>query len=232
MDTVKDRLKDVISEGVAIDIFHAEEALALDKVIGREADKINTATFGAFFGSLQIILGRQLILAVSRIFEREGDHYKVRSIPAAIKVLREGADELSVDHRTALIKAMLQCGFDPVPLERSTDPEITRLVADHFEKTMPRAGLGRESEGLSRALGALKMLRDKFVAHPEAIKVEDLPKATLVEIDQLLEFAKFFAITIGRAYLSTTYVSDAGRAGRCLERVLEAAGVLERPNHA
>src|SRR5512132_4333251 len=97
MSSARDRLKDIISEGVVIDIYYAEEALALYELIGRRADRINAQTYGAFFGSLQMTLLRQLILAVNRIFEPERGRYRLRSIPAAIKVLREGAEELSIE---------------------------------------------------------------------------------------------------------------------------------------
>jgi len=55
MDNPRDQLLDVVSNGIVIDVFSAEEALFLDELIGRDAQKINEKTFGAFFGSLQII---------------------------------------------------------------------------------------------------------------------------------------------------------------------------------
>lgn len=240
MDNAKDRLKDIISKGVVIDIFHAEEALTLNDLIGQEADNINEAKFGAFFGSLQIILSRHLILTMNRIFEKEGGRYKVRSIPEAIKVLREHADELTIEQKQVVIAMLCDSGFDPEQLANVSDPDFTRILVAHFEQTAPRSCL-KESEGLSRALDALKTLRDKFVAHPEAVKPAELPKTTFHEINQLLGFAKFFVSTVGLAYLGMSYADssgryhlcvDAGRASRCLKRLLQAAGGVEKPKYS
>ncbi len=240
MENAKDRLNDIISNGVVIDIFHAEEALKLNDLISQDADRINDATFGAFFGSLQIILIRHLILTMNRIFEREGERYSVRSIPAAIKVLSKHADGLTIEQKPVVIAMLYDSGFDVEQLANVSTPDFTRIIANYFSETAPQAGL-KEPEGLSEALDALKTLRDKFVAHPEAVKPEDLPKTTFREISQLLGFAKFFVSTVGVAYLNKFYVDragsyglsvDAGKASRCLKRLLQAAGVIEKPKYS
>jgi hypothetical protein len=229
MSSARDRLNDIISDGVVIDIYYAEEALALYELIGRHADRINAESYGAFFGSLQMTLLRQLILAVSRIFECERGRYALRSIPAAIKVLREGADELSIEQPRALRS------FHPIPdigAAPAPSPEVTRMVATHFDQTVPKAGLAAP-QGPSKTLDTLKTVRDKLIAHPEAVRIEDLPKATFKEIVQLLEFAKGFVCMVGFAYLSSGYSDDSGeyflsgdaeRASRCLKRLLERVG--------
>ena len=40
MESPRALLDDIISEGVAIDLYHAEEVLSLDGLIGREAGRI------------------------------------------------------------------------------------------------------------------------------------------------------------------------------------------------
>jgi hypothetical protein len=72
MDDPKSQLDDILSEGVVLDLYHAEEVLSLGALMGREAGRINEASFGALFGSLQIIFGRFLILSVARMFEKPG----------------------------------------------------------------------------------------------------------------------------------------------------------------
>src|SRR5687768_10343954 len=79
-------LDDIVSYGIAHDIFDAEQARAITQVIATEAKAINEAYFGPFFGSLQILLGRVFILAVARMYEVE-DKYPLRSVPAAIRFL-------------------------------------------------------------------------------------------------------------------------------------------------
>lgn len=235
-ESARDRLRDIVSNGLAVDVLYAEEALALNELVGQHADKINAAIFGEFFGSFQIILIRHLILSVGRLFELEGSRHKVRSIPAAIKVLREGAEELAIEQRPWLLQALPQLGLDSAIVANVTDRDLTRLLSNQFAEAVPRVEL-KEVGGPHRALNALKTLRDKVIAHPEAVRLKDLPKATLQDVRELVKFAKFFVSTIGFAYLSTAYAddsgryllsSDAARASRCLRRLLQAAGVIKK----
>jgi len=73
--TPLERLRDVVSNGVAIDVYHAEEALFLDEFIGKNAEGINEASSGQFFGSQQNLLGKELILATNRVFEHGSGRY-------------------------------------------------------------------------------------------------------------------------------------------------------------
>ena len=235
----KAKLEDIIREGVAVDLYHVEEVLSLDDSIGREADRINTATFGAFFGSLQIILGRFLILQVARMFEQPNSRYPIRSIPAAISVLQECSDGLVIEQRPGLLHRLSRAGASIQSLVSLSDPDLTRFVADFFARQLSES----DPEGVqnAHALLALKTVRDKNVAHPEAIPVEDLPKTTFADIDQLVALAKSFVSAVAFGYFSTVYdaddgysfiSSDAKRSTICLERLLQKAAVIpERQPH-
>lgn len=88
-----DTLKDIISKGVAIDIFKAEQAFALLNEIGKRSEVINRENFGHLFGNLQDILVEQIILAVNKIYEHPNRRYPIRSIPVALKILEENTDD-------------------------------------------------------------------------------------------------------------------------------------------
>jgi len=141
MGMPRDMFNDIIAKGVAIDIFQAEEVLAIDELIGEEADRINKATFGAFFGSLQVILGRYLILAVNRVFEREDSRYQIRNIPAAIKFLRDNSEKLHVEQRPGLVRSLKGLGFKATNLETVSDPELTLITTDFFSQKLPKPEL-------------------------------------------------------------------------------------------
>src|SRR5947207_1186645 len=89
MEALARRLDDIVGWGVVHDIFQAEEATAILLFTGKNAEAINQAGFGAFFGELQRILGQTLQLAVARMYEHEGKKYPLRSIPAALDFLKE-----------------------------------------------------------------------------------------------------------------------------------------------
>jgi len=233
--TGKEQLQDILglSSGVALDLYHAMEVISLDECMAIEADKINTAGFGAFFGSLQIILGRFLVLQVARMFERPGVRYQVRSIPTAIEVLHKQTDQLVIEERPALIRRLSRLGASAPEMESRSDADLTRLIATFFEHRLSASH--PEGKRNARILRDLKTARNKWVAHPEAVHLEDLPKPTYAEIDTLVDFAKTFVAAIGIGYLGSPYdddegnfviSSDANRSTVCLRRLLQEAAVL------
>ena len=224
-------LEDILN-GIAVDLYHVEEALFLNDFVGRNADNINAATFGQFFGSLQIILGRFLILQAARIFESNNVRYPLRSIPSAIAGLKQHGDQLVVEQRPGVIQALSSAGARPEQMDGLTDSELTCYVVDFFSRRMSE----HDPEGFHnfRALQALKTVRDKTVAHPEAIAFSELPKTTYSDLDRLVALARTFVSAVGFGYLSTAYTDDSGdhfmssdakRSTFCLRRLLQKAGV-------
>lgn len=125
-------LRTIVSKGIAIDLFHAHEASSLNLYIGEVADDINRATFGAFFGSIQIILGRFQALSVARLYEAPSKRYTIRSIPTAISMLREHADVLPIEQRPGLEEALRRLGAPKQDVRNPCDVQLTEFVADFF----------------------------------------------------------------------------------------------------
>lgn|GEM_PF-1788337 len=227
------QLGDVVHQGIAIDLYHVEQVLFLCEFIGGAADQINTAGFGQFFGDLQLILGRFLALQAARIFDRPTSRYPVRSIPAAITLLRTHSGSLAIAERPGLIGAMCRAGVRPGRMDGLSDPDLTRFVADFFDRRISDSH--PEGQENARALLALKTVRDKRVAHAEAIAPDQLPRSTFADIHRLASLAKSFVGAVGIGYLSTAYEDDAGRylmssdaqrSTACLRRLLQRAGVV------
>ncbi|MDX1572895.1 MAG: hypothetical protein R3341_02625 [Methylophaga sp.] len=232
--TPSEELKDIVSSGIALDLFDAEEVMALDEIVGRNADAINEASYGQFFGSLQRYINRVLILSVARIFESNNRH-KIRSIPAALKLMRENSEDLKIPERPTLIKEMVNLGYTEDALDKMTEKALTELVINHFEEVIPKAEEESEIE-LESALYALKTIRNKNVAHHEAVEWNNLPKPTYSQLRELIEIAKDFVSVVGLPYLSTVYrcdrgdyllSSDAGKTARCMGRMLKKLGVIK-----
>lgn len=235
MNEHREKLEGIIRQGVAVDLFHADEALSLDMFVGQHADEINKATFGAFFGSLQIILTRNLILHVAKMYEKPSKRYPTRSIPSAIVILKDHGDDLVIEQRPGLVAALARRGALPGEMKKLSDRELTNYLVSFFEQRYSKA----HPEGVanSRALEALRTLRDKVVAHPEAIRLEDMPKPLYQEIEDLMELARAFVAAVGSGYLSFDYEADDGhyfmaddakRPTTSLKRLLQAADVLPR----
>jgi hypothetical protein len=230
MEELARKLNDIVGNGVVLDIFEAEETSAILMFTGQNAEAINKATFGAFFGELQRILGQTLQLAVTRMFESE-KAYPLRSIPAALNFLREHCGYMPVLDRSALVRALHKLGHDDEASRRLHYQDLTFAVADAFSRELKRLQ--------SVAGTAIKTIRDKVIAHRERIAEEALPRATYAQIDELVEFAKDVTTAVGHGYTGVGYrvdsgeyylTADAERAVRSLKRLLVAAGVAIKPN--
>ena len=225
MTDARIELDNIVGWGIVHDVFEAEEASTILTLVGQHAGAINEATFGAYFGSLQRILGKSLILAVARMYESEKG-YALRSIPAAFKHLECHCEELQINDRHAMLRAVRKLGQDDSSIKDAPDSVLTlatvRAFSTRFVALQTVAG------------AAIKTTRDKVIAHHEFVDVATLPKATYAEIDELIEFARNFVALVGRAYTNVVYdgadgryslTSDAERSSVCLKRLLSAAGV-------
>jgi hypothetical protein len=213
----QNRLKEIITTGVAIDIFDAEESLSLSLYISGNAEKINDASFGSFFGSIQRYLDRQLILSTVKIFEKEGNRHKIKSIPSALKLMKNHANEIKILDRCNLNNSIEKLSIFDNQSEVK-DVETTNNIANYFLEKIPKININK-----------LKIVRDKRIAHHEHVVTDSIKSPTYNEIIELIDFAKEFLEIVGRPYTATAYKSDDGhnflssdaqRAKRCLKRLI------------
>jgi hypothetical protein len=227
--TAEADLIDIVSNGIILDIYEAEEALALDWSIGQSAGEINAATFGAFFGSIQRICVKSSYVALGRIFEKPAGRYKIRSIPAAIGILEDNAVSFKVYDRDRLEKSIAKSGRPRHSPQILSDDDLTRLFAEECLARLPVDG-EPQANPLSAAWDIVKTIRDKKIAHHE---IAEPPGGTYAQLDLPLSFAKEFVSMIGMPYMRTTYcaddgvyflTSDAETATRCMKRLLKQVG--------
>ena len=209
MVDTRGRLDAIVSDGLGIDLYYADEANALYRRISENADEIDRATFGAFFGSIQLILGRYLILSTVRIFDPPSPKYEVCSVPSALSLLRENRDTLVIEQRHGLVSTLVRRG---VPEQQALAPlsniELTEFVVRYFENRLSSNSV--EGAGNARALATLRQTRDKVIAHSEVVISGSLPTATFAEIDSLLDVARGVVAAIGFGYLSSAHEDDDG----------------------
>ena len=230
-----EELKDLITNGIIFDIFEAEQAIALEETIGINARAINDQRFGALFGSLQIILRKCFILAVTRLYEQPKPRYRIRSIPGALNLLHKYANEFSIKKKSFVLDKLVELGYNLKQFQGMPNREITLKIVKHFSENLLPKPLVSDINEMQDALNALKNARDKAIAHSEAIEVSGLKLPSYTKIDQLVDTAKKFVVVIGNGYLGMNYeidnkylyTSDAKRASRSLRRLLIKAGILE-----
>ena len=79
----KKQLQDLVTHGLIADIFKMERSYMLLKNIGTNAHVINAPSagnFGELFGSIQVALQTDIILAVTRLYDPPDKKYPTRCI--------------------------------------------------------------------------------------------------------------------------------------------------------
>lgn len=226
--TDKEKLTEIIGNGIVRNIFDAEQSVFLLQTIGSKADQLNQQNYGVLFGNLQRMLVDQLILTVNRLYEEEKS-YRLRSIPSAIKVLEKKSLQIS-SPSLVLVKHLLVHDWQ-LDSRDVANLDQAKLL-DKLIKTLRGCLPVVDSDA---SLKALKTIRDKAIAHPEDISVTALPSTKLAEVERLLSYAKAFVGIVGYVFLEEGYIDregtyllsvDAERSSVALRRLFEQAGIL------
>jgi AbiU2 len=227
VEEAETHLRDYLLDGIAAEIFWADEAYALAEEIGKHVQQINDANFGALFSSLQVIFSDRQTLSITKVFDpATNPRYPTRSVPATLAFLEDHAELWKVPQRHRLHQILTEAGVDSAHVEQLRSAELTRAIVAHYKGALAN---------LSLPLATLRQSRNKVIAHNEAIKRSTLQQPTWGEAISLVNYAKEFVATIGFAYLSTIFGTnssdyyltlDARRTARHLRRLLEAANIV------
>ncbi|MEH1941790.1 MAG: hypothetical protein V7L01_16445 [Nostoc sp.] len=220
----KDQLKDIVKQGVTIDILDAEEAIKLYQVIGNHKDALIKDNFDSLFGVLQIVLVKNTILAINKVYEIPKNKYPLRSLPAAIKILKSNRNEFKIEYREQLEYQLNNWGFDRKCLISLSDSELTNIVAEALSTKLPS-----EDE-----IKDIRDVRDKRVAHHELIDETKISSIMWPHLDDLLARAKKIVGVISNHYLGELYENNgeyvlsynASETSRSLVRLLKKAGII------
>ncbi|MEH2339076.1 AbiU2 domain-containing protein [Nostoc sp.] len=223
--TPKDKLKDIVNQGVKIDIFDAEEAIKLYEVIGNYKEKLVKDNFDNLFGVFQIALIKNTILAINKIYEEPKNKYQLRSLPDAVKILKDNCNDLKIEYREQLEEKLTNWGFDKKCLISLSDSELTNIVAEALSTKLPSQDEIKD----------IKDVRDKRVAHHEFIDETKISSIMWPHLEDLLERAKKIVGVIGNHYLGSFYENNDGeyvfssevsKTSRSLVRLFQKAGIV------
>ena len=222
------QLKDYLLNGIAAEIFLAEEAYALAEEVGKHAQAIHASGFTSLFSSLQVLFSDRQTLAVTKMFDQP-KKYPTRSILAILALLKTHAELWKVPQWHVLHQVLIEAGAERRSVEGLTRVELTHAIVSHYEDRLT---------SLSPALTELRQSRDKIIAHNEAVERSTLQPPTWGAAISLVEYAKDFVITIGFGFLSTDFGRGSGdyylsynarRTSKQLRRLLEAANISVQP---
>lgn len=215
-------LNRLVTDGFSTDIYLAHEAHGIFRAIGERAPSAGASTYQFMLAALQAYASAEFVLAVTRLLERQRG-YELHSVHGVLMFLRDNAADIPVEQSIWIQQSMERLGeWERVPHEPGVGQ--TRAVVDTLLAKLPH-------HTDSAPLNALKLLRDKRIAHPERATPEGLPTTSWGEALKLLEIP-IEALAVCGAFTSTAYVDDEGRymmdadaarAGSATRRLLEAA---------
>lgn len=227
-------LDEYLIQGIAKEIFFADEAKALCVEIGNYAQEVNTQGFGQLFGSLQVAYSDRQTLCVTKIFDPEDRRFPTRSIPTILNLIERNASSWSLPQKRKLQETLIVAGHDKQTILNLDNTQFSLAIVSHFKGTLPQGDSTAKSR-LSIALRNLREARNKVIAHNEAIPQSARTLATWAETELLVNYAKNFLTTISFGFLSLymgndsrTYRStkDAHRTSYELNQLLQAARIV------
>ena len=225
-------MHDILYNGLMPILHDGLEARDLHKQVANQAEPINAAGYGEFFLHVQNAAVAAVTLSITKLFENPHAVYPTRSIPAALELIRANADswtDLNIGPGIADLKRM---GIDTEALSGLTGAEFVRAFTNCLKKACPAPG--KTNNDLSKPLSALKVRRNKMVAHNQTVDIATLETATWQDAERLLRFAIDALGAIAIVFLQTAVTDDSGhsmfdsatqRAGLQLNRLLQRAGV-------
>ncbi|MBN2310534.1 MAG: hypothetical protein JXR94_16285, partial [Candidatus Hydrogenedentes bacterium] len=181
---------------ISVEIWLAHEALGVYAASAEAAQALQGRNFNHLFGVIQRHARDALILSVCNLFEKPNKSYPNYSVPSALAKIEDTCDWQEVTPLNSIpklhefIRQRIEPAFDIC----QPDAELTaaQLVFEYFKQECPGCSGERKNNALGDALDAVKVLRDKRVAHVENHDLEGLPQADFGGIIKLLCFAEDF----------------------------------------
>jgi len=198
-------LDDILFKGVLNELFRAEQYWALGREIARNVPRINQTRAKYLFGDLQHLFGYQITLALNKAFEPVNRRYPIRSIPTALKILKDQTNDLKMIRKDFLLQKLVGYGLNDAQLVGMSEAQLTKQVHQYFSDNLPSV---ENSDDLSIALAALKIARDKTIAHHEAVDISTIPKTTFKHVYDLMSYIREFLETVGSGYTDILYSKD------------------------
>jgi hypothetical protein len=220
-------LDEVVCGGVAIDVFHADQAHCLLEELDGFVQAVNATGIGkVFLANLQLILERHLYLSLMRVYEPYSSQNPSRSIPAAIHLISSRAAELRIVERKPLIDFLSGLSKPRPDLSLLPDEQLSLTLAAHLDALVPKAD-HNSGRPLDQALANVKRVRDKALAHHDRIDPASLLVPGWPKVVELIEIARRFVVLVAEGYLNVHHdlAGDASRSATSLRRLLGRTGL-------
>lgn len=197
-DNLKEKFVYYLDKGIVQDIYMSRLSYSLLMSIGKYGKQLEGTPYVLFFQNLQMILSDHLIVHITKLFEPIDKRYEVISVPTTLQLISENVDNLEIIERPLVCQHLAKLGIHFNSSWSITSAELNGIIVDHFRSTMP-------SLDNSNSLLALKVIRDKRIAHRELKDISGFPTTSFSDAYNLITYAQNFVIVVGTAYTSTVH---------------------------
>jgi hypothetical protein len=183
-----DSAKEILLERVDAELTMAQQCASQYIVIGNHSAQINKSTYRHAFYYIQQNALSSLVLSLGKLYEPYNGRYQNYSIPTAITLLQAALGQFSVVSGAPypLNRYLVEQGVTP-PTDQNDATAVVSLVLQHFGEVCPSAKRVPPTE-LDRNYIALRVLRDKRIAHHENHDLANLESTSLEELKKLIAF--------------------------------------------
>ncbi|MBW2016777.1 MAG: hypothetical protein JRJ01_08040 [Deltaproteobacteria bacterium] len=194
--------KDIIFDQISTELFLGHNAIGVYMALSEHSAKLTSSPYRQAFGIIQRHALDAFILSVCKLYEKPNQRYPNYSIPTTLELIKKDIPNLSLENLdiVKLVKFIQQKIDSNFAICQKDDiSRIPTLIRDYFSlhcpQTPPRAGY--ELDGI---LDALKVLRDKRVAHHENTDISSMNTTDLNGALQLLAFGKTYINIVGYGF--------------------------------
>ena len=226
------KFKEIVFDRIPVEIFRAHEALGAYMAIAQESDSLNRSGHRQLFGIIQRQAFGALILSVCNLFERPNEKYPNYSIRTALLHFRSVLNSVAVPDQSEVkldeyIRAEIDSTFSiDDPLKAAA---AAHVVCAHFEEHCPCTP-PRQGRKLDLILDALKVLRDKRLAHLEDLNLAGLTTTDLDGAIELLCYAQTFVNIVGYGFFGFSlksisqpreFAPEISESGRQMKKIIQ-----------
>ena len=195
------KAKELILKKIPSEISLVEQAISMYQNIGQYASSLSISEYRELFGLMQTHAFSAAILSLGNLFERPSQRYPNFSIPTALDYLKTDLDNVPVNVASKMKLAEYlstdpkEHGYlilNPQKLKRS-------LLLDLGDKC-PRIP-SRSGYPLDASFEAVKVLRDKRVAHFEDHDLSGFKTTDWNGVESLVSYCKSFINLVGYGLL-------------------------------
>ncbi len=197
---VNNKAKDIILNQIRVEIFLGHNAVATYMALSDQSESLNASHFREILGTVQRQAFDAFVLSLCKLFERPSNRYPNYSIPSTLELLLQGdlSDLSKGIQNPILLEQFVITRIDPsfVLTDEAKVKTIPELILKYFSEECPKTP-PRDANELDVILDAVKVLRDKRVAHHEETDISSLSKTDLDGALRLLAFAGTYVNIVG-----------------------------------